>query len=162
MQCTFSQKKFPVQLTFPLSQEQQLHFPAAHQPRFVGEGIPVTLAPLSPAWDANWGPGWKREPEVSTATGIKWWLESRWAYLETKYTNKQILIWYSHVCNANLSALSNQFTAYVTLSNALHSTARSDCLTSSVTLTWDIPQIRPQLGTSYCLYHTLKCHTFQW
>ena len=50
-------------------------------------------------------------PEVSTATGIRWWLESRLAYLETKHTSKQILIWYLHMCNPNLSALSNQFTA---------------------------------------------------
>jgi len=38
-------KKFPVQLTFPLSQEQQPHFSAAQQPRFVGGGIPVTFTP---------------------------------------------------------------------------------------------------------------------
>jgi len=61
----------------------------------------------------------------TTATRIKWWLESRWAYLETKRTDKQILIWYLHMCNPNLSSLSNQFTAYVTLSNTMHSNARS-------------------------------------
>ena len=78
MQCTFSQKKFPVQVTFPLSQEQQLHFPAAQQLRFVGEGIPASdlgspvtcLRHRLRSWMKERAPG-PNTPKVSTATGIK-------------------------------------------------------------------------------------------